>query len=129
MNKHHLADLQLAIMQVLWYLGEATVAEVRSELAPQRKLAHTTIGTMLTKLVEKGVVSFRSDGRANIYRAKVSQDRVSRSMVTDLAKRLFGGDITQMMCHALDGQSVSRDELAELKKLIRAKEKELNDDA
>ena len=129
MNKHHLADLQLAIMQVLWDLGEATVAEVRSELAPQRKLAHTTIGTMLTKLVEKGVVSFRSDGRANIYRAKVSQDRVSRSMVTDLAKRLFGGDITQMMCHALDGQSVSRDELAELKKLIRAKEKELNDDA
>ena len=34
-RKHHLAELQMAIMQVLWDRGEATVAEVRESLAPR----------------------------------------------------------------------------------------------
>ena len=50
---HKLAELQLAIMQVLWERGEATVAEVRTAIEPLRQLAHTTIGTMLTKMEAK----------------------------------------------------------------------------
>ena len=49
-KKHQLAELQLAIMQVLWRQGEATVADVRKSLAPERELAHTTVGTMLAKM-------------------------------------------------------------------------------
>ena len=49
-EKHQLAALQLAIMQVLWERGEATVADVRNALKETRPLAHTTIGTMLAKM-------------------------------------------------------------------------------
>lgn len=127
-KKHHLAELQLAIMQVLWEQGEATVGDVREALAPRRALAYTTIGTMLTKLEEKGQVTHRSDGRMNIYRAAVRRDQVSRTMVRDLAERLFAGDIEQMVCHLLDGRSVTRHELSALKRLIRDKEEELRND-
>lgn len=128
-KRHQLAELQLAIMQVLWERGEATVAEVRLALQPGRQLAHTTVGTMLAKMEEKGQVAHRSDGRVNIYRARIKQEQVSRTMVSQLAERLFAGDVTEMMCHLLDGSNVSRDELARLKKLIREKERELDDDA
>jgi len=124
---HHLAELQLAIMQVLWERGEATVGDVREALEPQRSLAYTTVGTMLTKMEEKGQVTHRSDGRVNIYRAEVQRERVSRSMVTDLAERLFAGDVTQMVCHLLEGCEAGRDDLKQLKKLIRQKEQELRD--
>lgn len=127
-KKHHLAELQLAIMHVLWDRGEVTVAEVRDALQPERSLAYTTVGTMLAKMEEKGQVSHRSDGRVNVYRASIRQDQVSQSMVTDLADRLFQGDITQMVCHLLDGSEVTPENLAELKKLIRQKEKELKDE-
>ena len=127
-RKHHLAELQLAIMHVLWERGEVTVAEVRDALAPERPLAHTTVGTMLTKMEEKGQVKHRSDGRVNVYRAAIQQDQVSRSMVTDLAERLFQGDITEMVCHLLDGSEVTAENLAELKKLIRQKEQELKNE-
>ena len=85
-NKHHLAELQLAIMHVLWDLGQATVAEVRAALEPERSLAHTTIGTMLAKMEEKGQVTHTSDGRVNIYRPKLRRNQVTRTMVTDLSR-------------------------------------------
>lgn len=124
-KKHHLADLQLAIMHALWERGEATVSEVRDSLTPERSLAYTTVGTMLAKMEEKGQVAHRSDGRVNVYRPLIRQDQVGRSMVTDLVDRLFNGDVTQMVCHLLDGSEVTPESLAELKRLIRQKEKEL----
>lgn len=121
-----LAELQLAIMHVLWDHGRATVAEVRAALEPERSLAHTTIGTMLAKMEAKGLVDHEADGRVNVYRPLLERDRVERSMVTDLASRLFGGDVTGMVCQLIDGCDVSREELARLRKMIRARERELD---
>ncbi|MES2790033.1 MAG: BlaI/MecI/CopY family transcriptional regulator [Planctomycetota bacterium] len=125
---HQLATLQLAIMQVLWRLKEATVAEVRESLAGDRDLAHTTIATMLVKLERKGVVDHRAEGRAYIYRALIEPQQVKSTMVTDLVERLFGGNLTAMVTHLLDESDVSREELSRLKALISRKEKEVHDD-
>lgn len=127
MGKHRLADLQLAIMHVLWDRGEATVADVQKVLEPVRPLAYTTIGTMLARMERNGQATHRTDGRVNVYRAAVPRATVSRSMVLDLAQRLCAGDITQLVCHLLDECDVSREELTALKKLIRQKEQELPD--
>ena len=127
-RKHQLAELQLAIMHVLWEQGEATVSDVRDALAPTRPLAYTTVGTMLAKMEMKGQVAHHIVGRVNVYRAAIQQDQVSRSMVTDLADRLFNGDVTQMVCHLLDGSDLTPTDLAELKRLIRQKEKRLRDE-
>lgn len=128
MAKHRLADLQLAIMNVLWDRGEATVGDVQKALEPDRPLAYTTVGTMLSKMESNGQVTHRVEGRVNVYRSKLPRETVGRSMVSDLAQRLCAGDITQLVCHLLDECDVSREELTALKKLIRQKEQELNDD-
>ncbi|WP_010584197.1 BlaI/MecI/CopY family transcriptional regulator [Schlesneria paludicola] len=128
MTKHRLADLQLAIMHILWDKGEATVSDVQKALAPGRPLAYTTVGTMLSKMEANGQVSHRVDRRINVYRAVLQQENVSRSMISDLAQRLCAGDVTKLVCHLLDECDVSREELSVLKKLIRQKEQELNHD-
>ena len=124
---HRLADLQLAIMHVLWDKGEATVSEVREALAEERPLAYTTVGTMLSKMEVKGHVTHRMDGRINVYAPCHPRETVSRSMISDLASRLCGGDVTELVCHLLDECDVTREELGALKKLIQQKEKELRD--
>jgi|HubBroStandDraft_6_1064221.scaffolds.fasta_scaffold21392_2 BlaI family penicillinase repressor len=121
-QRHHLAALQLAIMDVLWERNEATVAEVREALRKKRPLAHTTVGTMLAKMERNGQVRHRTDGKVNIYRPAVQKEKVRRSMVVDLATRLFAGDLAEMVSHLLDSRDVTPDELARLKALIRAKE-------
>ena len=126
-RKHQLASLQLAIMQALWDRGEATVADVREALTPARRLAYTTVATMLTKLERHGQVAHRTDGRVNIYRPLIRRDEVERSMVSDLASRLFSGDLEEMVSHLLDARDVTPEELARLKSLIRKKERAVRD--
>ncbi len=123
-RKTQLASLQLAIMRILWQ-QEATVGEVRDALAAEgRDLAYTTVATMLAKMERKGQVAHKAAGKAFVYHPLIRQDQVSRSMVSDLAQRLFGGDVTLMVSHLLDGCELSPDELARLKALIRKKEQE-----
>lgn len=124
-KKHRLADLQMAIMQVLWEKGEATVAQVRESLLPDRELAYTTVGTMLTKMEQKGQLTHRVEARVNVYKPAIKPDQVKRRMLTDLAERLFAGDVGDLVCCLLDGVDVSPDDLAEIKRLIRRKEQEL----
>ena len=76
---------------------------------------------MLTKMEKRGLVSHKSEGRQFIYRARVSERTVQRSMVTDLTARLFGGDITALVSHLLSEQEIDETELERLKSLISAR--------
>ena len=126
-TSHHLGDLQLAIMRVLWNHGQATVAEVHETLEPERGLALTTIATMLTKMEKKGVVDHHAEGRRFIYRPLVSESQVRRSMVADLTSQLFRGDVTALVNHLLSEHEIEDRELTQLRELIsaRAEEEEL----
>jgi predicted transcriptional regulator len=124
-KKPQLASLQLAIMRILWKKESATVADVRDELAGEgRELAYTTVATMLAKMERKGQVGHRAGAKAFVYHPLLRQEKVSRSMVTDLVDRLFGGDVPLMVSHLLDGCELSSDEIVRLKALIRKKEQE-----
>ena len=128
MSNHKLANLQLAIMNVLWDRKEATIGDVLKSVAHDRPLAYTTVGTMLSRMEQNGQVAHRVENRVNVYRAKLPREKVSRSMISDLAQRLCAGDVPQVVCHLLDECHVSRDELTAIKKLIQQKEKELRHD-
>jgi predicted transcriptional regulator len=118
MSKKQLGDLQLAIMRVLWEAGEASAAEVHRALWEARGLAPTTIATMLVKMERKGVVTHRAEGRRYLYHPVVSEAEVTRSMVGQLAERLFEGDVPALVSHLLSEHEIDHDELAELKAMI-----------
>jgi predicted transcriptional regulator len=120
-TSHHLGDLQLAIMRILWSRSQATVAEVHEALEPERGLALTTIATMLTKMEKKGVVAHRADGRRFIYRPLVNEPQVRRSMVADLTTQLFRGDVTALVSHLLAEHDINPRELAELRALVASR--------
>lgn len=124
MSTEHLGKLQLAIMRVLWAQGEATVTDVQQALEPTHGLALTTIATMLKKMEAKGTVEHRADGRRFVYRPRVTEEGVTRTMVADLAERLFDGSAAALVSHLLEAHDVDRAELEELKKMIDAATKE-----
>lgn len=122
-RSYRLGDLQLAILRVLWERGEATVTEVHEALEPARGLAPTTIATMLQKLEKKEAVDHRNEGRRFVYRPLVTEDQVTRSMVTELTSQLFRGDVTALVSHLLSQHDVDAEELARLRRLITAHER------
>ncbi len=126
-DSHHLGDLQLAIMRVLWQHSEATVAQVHQALLPTRGLALTTIATMLSKMEKKGVVSHRQKGRQFIYQPTVQEEAVHQTMVGDLINRLFGGDTTALVNHLLTDQEIEQSELSQIKALVAERERQLKE--
>lgn len=116
-----LADLQLAILKVLWAQREATAADVHAALEPQRGLAPTTIATMLMKLEKKGVVRHYVDGRRFVYQPAVSEQQVRRSMVSELRERLFAGDTTAFVSHLLSEHEIDPEELGEIRRMIASR--------
>lgn len=122
-RSHHLGELQLAIIRVLWEHGEATVAQVHQALHADGGRALTTIATMLKKMEKKGVVQHRLEGRQFVYEATISESQVKRSMVSDLTERLFHGDATALVHHLISEKNVDASELAQLKRLISQQER------
>jgi BlaI family transcriptional regulator, penicillinase repressor len=122
---HRLGDLQLKIMKRLWSCHEATVAEVHQGLPDEKDLAYTTIATMLRKMEVRGLVKHRLDGRSFVYRAGVLEEAVTRGLADHLVDRLFEGSLTDVVSHLLSTREVSRDELAQLERLIAQRKKDL----
>ncbi len=118
MPRQSLGELQHAIMSVLWQRGEATTAEVHEALHETRRLALTTIATMLRKMEEKGVVAHRANGRQFVYRPTVSEDQVRRSMVSELVGRLFQGDPRALVAHLVSENEIDPEELDELRRKL-----------
>jgi predicted transcriptional regulator len=126
--EHGLTELQLEIMAVLWERGEATAIEVREALRPRRELAQTTVSTLLSRLERRSVVTHRTEGRQYVYRAQVEEARVRRSMVSEfseMADRLFAGDLTEMVTQLLDESDVDAADLARVREMIERREAEL----
>ena len=119
-----LSELQLAVMRVLWQRKKAAVAEVQEALEPERGLALTTIATVLTRLEKAGLVAHRASGRHYLYRPLVSEEEVRRSMVSVLAERLFEGDVAALVSHLVNAREIKPGDLARVKQLIEAKERE-----
>lgn len=121
-TQHTLGELQLAIMRVLWRLQNASVAEVHQALPEHKSRALTTIATMLTKMEKKGIVEHKTAGRQFIYRATVSESEVKRSMVAELAHRLFEGDFSALVTHLIEEKEIDAEELDQLKAKIAQRE-------
>ncbi len=114
----HLSELQLLVMRVLWRLGEATVAEVHQAVLVERKLALTTVGTLLSRLEVSGMVKRRMEDRRHLYSAAVSQDEVRESMLASLLDNLFQGDVTEMFSRLVKKSQVSPSDLEAIRTLL-----------
>ena len=121
---YRLGNLQLKILKFLWDREAASVADVYDAVGQSAGLAYTTMATMLRKMEARGLVKHRSEGRRFIYQAAVKPDAVSRSMADDLLERLFEGSLADMLSHLLAHREVSRDELANLERLIAERKKQ-----
>lgn len=125
---HQLTDLQLAILRVLWDTEQASAAEITEALRPKRGLAQTTISTILSRLEKRGIVDHETRSRQFVYRPMVTESEVRHSMVQELTEQLFAGDVTALVSHLLSEREIDRGDLARVKEMIQAHEKEARRD-
>ena len=122
--KATLTEQELEIMKIVWRRGSATVRDVYEEMLGQRKIAYTTVMTMMGILDQKGHLKKSSDERAYVYRPAQSQREVVGNMVQDFVKRVFNGSAKPLLVHLFEDQKISPDELDEVSRLLKDKRRQ-----
>ena len=83
-------ELEYAVLSAVWDSGTASAPEIHASVGAPRDLAYTTIAKVLDRLYAKGLVSRRRVGKAFVYTAKVSRERIERARAGDTLRRLLG---------------------------------------
>ena len=83
--------LELECLKALWDLGNGTVKDVRAVLTDRRKLAYTTVMTVLDRLTRRGCATRRKQGRSFLYTPLRGRDELRTLAVKDLIDSLFDG--------------------------------------
>ena len=112
-------DAELGVLKVLWEKGPATVRDVLEHLHEQgRRVAYTTVQTLLTRLEQKRYATSNKSGMAYVYRAKVSRDRVTRSRLETLLTQLYDGAAGPLVLQLIRTERLTAEEIEELQTLI-----------
>src|SRR6185437_13276482 len=116
-----LTDQELEIMKVIWDLGSATVRDVYEAILERRKIAYTTVMTMMKILEQKGHLRRKMDDRAYVYQPTRSKQQVVRGMVREFVDRVFNGSAQPLLLHLVEDEKLTEKDLDEMKRLIRRK--------
>lgn len=119
-ERQQLTELQIAVLRLLWERGEASVAEIWEALYAERKLAQTTVATIVARLQRRGILSRRTRERQFVYKTLLTEADVQHSMVSELTERLFAGDVTALVSHLLSARDMSPGDLARVKEMIES---------
>jgi predicted transcriptional regulator len=117
-----LTGQELEIMKVVWKLRTATVREVYEILLRRRKIAYTTVMTMMNILEEKGYLKKRAEDKAYVYQATQPKARVIKAMVQDFVNRVFNGSAQPLLVQLVKDRQLSQKDLEEIARGIREAE-------
>ncbi len=112
-----LTEGELRIMEVLWRLGRASVAEV-AEAMPPPPVAYNTVLTTLRILEQKGHVAHEEAGRAYIYSPLIAREAAAQSAVKQVVSKFFGDNAGALALRLIENERPSDDELDRLRSLI-----------
>ena len=114
-----LTEQELEIMKVIWDRESATVRDVYEALLERRKIAYTTVMTMMNILEQKGHLQKAQEDRAYVYRSSRPRQQVIRGMVREFVNRVFNGSAEPLLLHLVEDEALSEADLDEVRAMVR----------
>jgi BlaI family penicillinase repressor len=127
MVAEHPTELELVILKALWEQSPLTARQIREVLAERgRKLAHTSVITMLQRMVDKGQLDQLDPqgGKAFRFVPLLREAAVSGRMLGDLVNRVFDGSAEATMLSLFDLSDLDNDALKRLRRAFNQKMRE-----
>ena len=118
---------EFEVMDALWDRGEATVKEILSALGSGRKLAYTTVATLLNRLRDKGYVEAEERNFAYVYKPLVPREQVVRRKLDDLVARVLGGSMGPLAAYIAEKRNLTPEQIKMLEEIVGSDSEEGTD--
>lgn len=117
-----ISESEWRVMKILWRSYPLTLPEILDRLQ-ETGWSKTTIQTYLARLVKKGALSTKRQGKGYLYYPAVSESDCQLAESRSFLSRVYNGSLTRMVMGFVNSGNLSQEELDELKKLIAQQEK------
>ena len=105
-------------MKLVWQRNSATVRDVYEALLERRKIAYTTVMTMMKILETKGYLKKRRQDRAFLYRPTHPKNRVIGGMIREFIDRVFNGSAEPLLLHLVRTRQIREKDLQAIARMI-----------
>ncbi len=113
-----LGDTEMEILHHVWKLKSATVAQVQDCILKDRKIAYTTVMTIMKNLSEKGLLDKEMQGNTYIYRPAQSAGEVQQNLLSQFVDKVFKGSPTALVQSLVMAEKLSPEDREEIERLI-----------
>ncbi len=117
-----LTKVEERIMQQLWKLKKAFVKDIIEELQDDPKPPYNTISSVIRILVNKGYVKYKAYGKTYEYSPAISKAEYRNTRLKKIMSNYFGNSPASLVSHIVKEESLSKEEIRQLKKLIKKME-------
>lgn len=113
-----ISEAESIVMQALWQRHPLGADEVAAAVAQAQQWQEATIKTLLNRLLNKGAISARKEGRRYLYSPVLQREDWVAGESQGLLERLFDGRVAPLVAHFSEQRKLSRTDIAELRKLL-----------
>ncbi|MBM6668757.1 MAG: BlaI/MecI/CopY family transcriptional regulator [Lachnospiraceae bacterium] len=115
-----LPDSELDVMIALWNgHQEMTRSEIEEFMNQKKKLAPTTILTLLSRLEKKNFVSVKKEGKANLYSALVTQEEYQQQEGKHVLEKLYDNSLKNFVATLYQGKQIDQNDIEELESFLQ----------
>ena len=114
-----ISDAELDLMEVLWAAPEALTSAKVADGLVKRGWSLATVKTMLSRLVTKGAISHREDGRRFLYSPAIEREAYVGTESKRFVERLFGGRLSPLVARLAEEDALDAKDIAEIEALLK----------
>ena len=118
-----ISETEWEIMKVAWAQVPCSAGQIVEALTLRDPTWHPkTVKAFLNRLVRKGALGFKKEGRAYLYRPLVKEEDCVDAASESFLERVFGGSLKPMLAHFVERKKLSEEEIRELRRLLKNQE-------
>ena len=118
-----LTEAEWSDIKAVWESEPCTAPAIQEKLFQPTGWTYSTVRTLMDRMVAKGVLKARKDGKLTIYHSVVTRVQAQRGELLYALKHAFNGALTPMVQCLLESSDLDAAELAQLESLIKTKKK------
>lgn len=113
-----LGDTEMEILHHVWKLEKATVAQVQECILRERKVAYTTVMTIMKNLSEKGLLDKELLGNTFVYRPAQPAGEVQQNLLRQFVEKVFKGSPAALVQSLVKAEKLSVEDRKEIERLL-----------
>jgi BlaI family penicillinase repressor len=120
-NFVELTGSEWPVMKVVWETEPCTAPAVREQLHKSTGWTYSTVRTLMDRMVAKGILKARKEGKATVYHSALTRRQAQRSELLYALKHAFNGALAPMVQCLLESEDLDETELAEIEALLKTR--------